>query len=54
MEKEVIRKTKSRVMSVAESSGKTTVLRELKSLNGFSFLPEVSRRYINQINRPYD
>ena len=54
MEKKVIRKTKNIVITGAESSGKTTLFKELKSLTGFSFLPEFSRSYINQINRPYD
>ena len=54
MEKKVIRKTKNIVITGAESSGKTTLFKELKSLTGFSFLPEFSRIYINQINRPYD
>ena len=54
MEKKVIRKTKNIVIAGAESSGKTTLFKELKSLTGFSFLPEFSRSYINQINRPYD
>jgi len=54
MEKKVIRKTKNIVITGAESSGKTTLFKELKSLTGFSFLPEISRSYINQINRPYD
>jgi nicotinamide riboside kinase len=53
MEKKVIRKTKNIVITGAESSGKTTLFKELKSLTGFSFLPEFSRSYINQINRPY-
>jgi nicotinamide riboside kinase len=54
MEKKVIRKTKNIVITGAESSGKTTLFKELKSLTGFSFLPEFSRSYINQINRPYE
>jgi nicotinamide riboside kinase len=54
MEKKVIRKTKNIVITGSESSGKTTLFKELKSLTGFSFLPEFSRSYINQINRPYD
>ena len=54
MEKKVIRKTKNIVITGSESSGKTTLFKELKSLTGFSFLPEFSRIYINQINRPYD
>jgi nicotinamide riboside kinase len=53
MEKKVIRKTKNIVITGSESSGKTTLFKELKSLTGFSFLPEFSRSYINQINRPY-
>jgi len=54
MEKKVIRKTKNIVITGAESSGKTTLFKELKSLTGFSFLPEFSRSYINQNNRPYE
>ena len=54
MEKKVIRKTKNIVITGSESSGKTTLFKELKSLTGFSFLPEFSRSYINQINRPYN
>jgi len=54
MEKKVIRKTKNIVITGAESSGKTTLFKDLKSLTGFRFLPEFSRIYINQINRPYD
>ena len=41
------------IISGPESSGKTTLFNELKSLSGFNFISEYSRTYIDKINRPY-
>ena len=54
MEKEIFRNTKKIVITGPESSGKTTLFTDLKSLNGYNFVSEYSRKYIQHINRPYN
>ena len=53
MEKKTFNKTKNIVITGAESSGKTTLFEQLKSLSEFNFIPEYSRTYIDKIKRPY-
>ena len=54
MEKEIFSNTKKIVITGPESSGKTTLFTDLKSLNGYNFISEYSRKYIQHINRPYN
>ena len=51
MEKKGIKKLKNIVITGPESSGKTTLFEQLKCLSGFHFIPEYSRKYIQNINR---
>ena len=53
MEKKGIKEPRNIVVTGPESSGKTTLFNELKSLSGFNFISEYSRTYIDKINRPY-
>ncbi|MAW84693.1 MAG: hypothetical protein CL832_09930 [Crocinitomicaceae bacterium] len=54
MEKKGIKKLKNIVITGPESSGKTTLFEQLKCLSGFHFIPEYSRKYIQNINRSYN
>ena len=53
MEKKGIKESRNIVLTGPESSGKTTLFEQLKTLSGFNFISEYSRTYIDKINRPY-
>ena len=53
MEKKGIKEPRNIVVTGPESSGKTTLFEQLKTLSGFNFISEYSRTYIDKINRPY-
>ena len=53
MEKKGIKESRNIVVTGPESSGKTTLFEQLKTLSGFNFISEYSRTYIDKINRPY-
>ena len=53
MEKKGIKESRKIVITGPESSGKTTLFEQLKTLSGFNFIPEYSRTYLEKIDRPY-
>ena len=53
MEKKGIKESRNIVITGPESSGKTTLFEQLKTLSGFSFIPEKSRTYLEKIDRSY-
>ena len=53
MEKKGIKESRKIVITGPESSGKTTLFEQLKTLSGFNFIPEYSRTYLKKIKRPY-
>ena len=53
MEKKGIKKSIKIVITGPESSGKTTLFEQLRTLSGFNFIPEYSRTYLEKIDRPY-
>ncbi len=48
-----LQKSKSIVITGAESSGKTTLARDLSMAMGYILVEEQSRDYLNNLNRPY-
>tara|TARA_B100000768_G_scaffold45510_1_gene44324 strand:+ start:4256 stop:4789 length:534 start_codon:yes stop_codon:yes gene_type:complete len=53
MEKKGTKESRNIVITGPESSGKTTLFEQLKTLSGFNFIPEYSRIYLDKIKRPY-
>ena len=53
MEKKSIKVSRNIVITGPESSGKTTMFEQLKTLSEFNSIPEYSRTYLDKINRPY-
>ena len=51
--KKGIKESRNIVITGPESSGKTTLFEQLKTLSGFSFIQEKSRTYLEKIDRPY-